>query len=133
MQWRLISHLSLNYLSLVSEGKEALQEILRLYNFSDSAHVEKQIAGIARLGSKRDFARVISEHGISFVRGTRVDIELDEEQFVGGGAYLFATVLEHFLGQYASLNSFTQLAVTTKQRKEVLGQWPPRAGQAILL
>jgi type VI secretion system protein ImpG len=133
MQWRLISHLSLNYLSLVSEGKEALQEILRLYNFSDSAHVEKQITGIARLASKREFARVISEHGISFVRGTRVDIELDEEQFVGGGAYLFSSVLEHFLGQYASLNSFTQLRVTTRQRKEALKQWPPRAGQGILL
>jgi type VI secretion system protein ImpG len=133
MQWRLISHLSLNYLSLVSEGKEALQEILRLYNFSDSVHVEKQIGGIARLASKREFARVISEHGITFVRGTRIDLELDEKQFVGGGAYLFSAVLEHFLGQYASLNSFTQLAVKTHQRKEVLKQWAPRAGQAILL
>jgi type VI secretion system protein ImpG len=132
MQWRLISHLSLNYLSLVSEGKEALQEILRLYDFSDSPHVQKQIAGIVRLSSKREFTRVISEHGISFVRGTKVDLELDEEQFAGGGAYLFSKVLEHFLGQYASLNSFTQLAVSTQQRKEVLSQWPPRAGQSNL-
>ena len=30
--WRLVSHLSLNYLSLVQEGKDALQEILRLYD-----------------------------------------------------------------------------------------------------
>jgi len=30
--WRLVSHLSLNYLSLVNEGKDALQEILRLYD-----------------------------------------------------------------------------------------------------
>jgi type VI secretion system protein ImpG len=133
MQWRLISHLSLNYLSLVTEGKEALQEILRLYNFSDSAHVEKQVAGISRLSSKREFARVITEHGITFVRGTKVDLDLDEEQFVGGGAYLFSSILEHFLGQYASLNSFSQLAVTTNQRKERLRQWPPRAGQSILL
>jgi type VI secretion system protein ImpG len=133
MQWRLISNLSLNYLSLVSEGKEALQEILRLYNFSDSAHMEKQIAGISRLGSQRHFARVISEHGISFVRGTRIELELDEEQFVGGGAYLFSSVLEHFLGLYASLNSFTQLVATTQQRKEGLREWPPRAGQSILL
>ena len=28
--WRLISQLSLNYLSLVGEGRDALQEILRL-------------------------------------------------------------------------------------------------------
>lgn len=131
--WRLISHLSLNYLSLVEEGKEALQEILRLYNFADSAYLEKQIAGIQQLRSRRHFARVISENGISFARGTRVDIEFDEEQFVGGGVYLFASVLEHFLGLYASMNSFSQLVAITRQRKEALREWPPRAGQAILV
>jgi type VI secretion system protein ImpG len=133
MQWRLISHLSLNYLSLVNEGKEALQEILRLYNFSDSVHLEKQIAGITQLRSRRHFARVISEHGVSFVRGTRVELELDEAQFVGGGAYLFSSVLENFLGLYTSLNSFTQLVATTQQRREGLREWPPRVGQSILL
>jgi type VI secretion system protein ImpG len=131
--WRLVSQLSLNYLSLVEEGKEALQEILRLYNFSDSVYLEKQIAGILRVSSSRRFARVISDNGVSFVRGTRVEMELDEEQFVGGGVYLFACVLERFLGLYASLNSFSQLVVRTPQRKEVLKLWPPRAGQGILL
>jgi type VI secretion system protein ImpG len=133
MQWRLISHLSLNYLSLVNEGKDALQEILRLYNYSNSPHLEKQIAGITRVDSRRHFARVISDHGINFVRGTRVELELDEEQFVGGGAYLFSSVLEHFLALYTSMNSFTQLVATTHQRKEGLREWSPRAGQSILL
>lgn len=131
--WRLISHLSLNYLSLVEEGKGALTEILRLYNFSESAFLEKQIAGLLSLKSDRHFARVISENGIGFVRGRRVEIEFDEEQYVGGGVYLFASVLEHFLGLYASINSFSQLLARTRQRKEPLRQWPPRAGQAILL
>ena len=131
--WRLVSHLSLNYLSLVSEGKEALQEVLRLYNFTGSVHLEKQIQGIMKLASRRHFARVVSENGISFVRGTRVEMLFDEEQFVGGGVYLFASVLEHFLGLYASLNSFSQLVAASEQRKEVLREWPPRAGQSILL
>jgi type VI secretion system protein ImpG len=131
--WRLISQLSLNYLSLVEEGKEALQEILRLYNFSDSTFLEKQIAGIMQVGSQKHFARVVSENGISFVRGTGVEIEIDEEQFVGGGVYLFAAVIEYFLGLYASMNSFSQLVARTPQRKEVLRQWPPRAGHTILL
>jgi type VI secretion system protein ImpG len=130
---RLVSQLSLNYLSLVSEGKEALQEILRLYNFTGSPHLEKQIQGIVKLDSRRHFARVVSENGISFVRGTRVEMLFDEEQFVGGGVYLFASVLEHFLGLYVSLNSFSQLVASTEQRKEVLREWPPRAGQSILL
>jgi type VI secretion system protein ImpG len=133
MLWRLISHLSLNYLSLVEEGKDALTEILRLYNFSESAFHEKQIAGLLTLKSQRHFARVISENGIGFVRGRQVDIEFDEEQYVGGGVYLFASVLEYFLGLYASINSFSQLLARTRQRKEPLRQWPPRAGQAILL
>src|SRR5262249_45672818 len=35
--WRLLSHLNLNHLSVTDprEGREALQEILRLYDFSD--------------------------------------------------------------------------------------------------
>ena len=131
--WRLISHLSLNYLSLVDGGKEALQEILRLYDFSNTSFLEKQIAGILSVKSQRHFARVISENGITFARGARVEIELDEEQFTGSGVYLFASVLERFLGQYVSLNSFSQMVAKTRQRKEVLREWPPRAGQKILL
>jgi type VI secretion system protein ImpG len=131
--WRLISHLSLNYLSLVEDGKPALQEILKLYNFTNSTYSAKQIDGIVNLNSRKHFARVISENGITFVRGTRVDMDFDETQFVGGGVYLFASVLERFLALYVSLNSFSQLVASTKQRKEVMKEWPPRAGQRILL
>ena len=133
LQWRLISHLSLNYLSLVEEGRGALQDILRLYNFNELPAVEKQIAGISALNSRRHFARVVSEHGISFARGVRVEVEFDEEQYAGSGVYLFASILEYFLGLYTSLNSFSQLVVRTRQRKEILREWRPRAGQKILL
>jgi type VI secretion system protein ImpG len=131
--WRLVSHLSLNYLSLVSEGREALQEILKLYNFTNSSYSVKQIEGITDLKSRPQFSRIVSENGITFARGTRVDLELDEENFVGGGAYLFASVIEHFLGLYVTLASFSQLSASTRQRKEVLKLWPPRAGSRILL
>ncbi|MGO8819167.1 MAG: type VI secretion system baseplate subunit TssF [Terriglobia bacterium] len=131
--WRLISHLALNYLSLVEDGKEALQEVLRLYNFSDSADLDKQISGITGVSSKRHFARITSETGIAFARGTQVHLEFDEEDYSGGGVFLFATVIENFLGLYASLNSFSQLVVKTRQRRGVLKEWPPRAGQVILM
>ena len=131
--WRLISHLALNYLSVVEDGKEALQEILRLYNFSDSADLDKQVSGIVGVSSKRHFARINSESGIAFARGTQVQMEFDEDNFSGGGVYLFAAVIDHFLGLYASLNSFSQLVVKTRQRRGVLKEWPPRAGQVILM
>ena len=131
--WRLISHLSLNYLSLVEEGKEPLQQILRIYDVGRSSYSQNVIDGILAIRSQRHFARVSSETGITFARGLRVEMELDEDQFVGGGVYLFASVIERFLGLSATLNSFTQLTVSTPQRKEALQEWPPRAGRKILV
>ena len=133
MLWALISHLSLNYLSRVAEGKEALQKILALYEFTGSPDIRKQIAGITGVDSRRHFARVVSEHGVTFARGTRVEMEFDEEQFSGGGVYLFASVLERFFGLHVSLNSFSQLVARSRQRKEPVAEWPPRAGQTILM
>jgi type VI secretion system protein ImpG len=60
-------------------------------------------------------------------------MEFDEDEFIGGGVFLFSAVIERFLALYASLNSFSQLVIKTRQRREVLREWPPRAGQAILM
>jgi type VI secretion system protein ImpG len=132
LQWRLISHLSLNYLS-IDDGPEPLQELLRLYDFSGSVTVQQRIAGITKISSRRVVARPRSTMWDGFCRGVEIEIEFDEEKYVGMGLFLFASVLEHFLGLYASLNSFVQLVATTKQREEPLRRWQPRAGERILL
>lgn len=133
-QWRLLSHLSLNYLSVGEGGREALQEILQLYDFpSNSPVIQQQIAGITKLTSRRVVGRPASMPWNGFCRGLEVNIEFDEEKYVGSSVFLFASVLEKFLGLYASINSFSQLVVTTQQRKEPVKRWPPRAGEQILL
>ncbi len=126
--WRLISQLSLNYQSLVEGGATGLQELLRLHNFGDQAAGEKQIQGLLDVRGRPCYARVEGEYGLSFARGQRVEIELDEELFAGGSAYLLASVLERFLGLYTAVNSFCILAARTRQRKGILHEWPPRAG-----
>jgi len=131
--WRLVSQLSLNYLSLAEEGVTSFQEILRLHNFTDSSYLENQIGGISRLSSRPHFAIMQSVYGNLPARGTRIEVEFDERQFVGGGVYLFANVLDRFLGCYTSINSFCQLAARTSQRKEPLGEWPPKAGYKPLI
>lgn len=131
--WRLISQLSLNYLSLVEEGTDALREILRLHDFGDSASGEKQLKGIVAVRSEPAHARVVGDHGVAFARGRRVTIDFDEEQFAGGSVFLFASVLERFLGLYASLNSFSALTATTRQRKRPLRAWAPRSGRRATL
>ncbi|OLE51439.1 MAG: type VI secretion protein [Acidobacteria bacterium 13_1_20CM_3_53_8] len=136
-QWRLLSHLTLNHLSLVENVRngspEALQEILSLYDLMDSPATRKQILGINRVTSRRAVRQTGSRIGAGFVRGIETTVEFDEEQYVGSGLFLFASVLERFLGLYASVNSFNQFVAVTKQREGILKQWPPRAGEQILL
>jgi type VI secretion system protein ImpG len=131
LQWRLISHLSLNYLSIVETGREALQEILRLYDFSDDPAIQKQIMGITAVSSRPLVSRVNSAVGVTFCRGTDVILDFDEDQYVGTGVFLLSSVLQRFFGLYSAVNSFSRLTVRTK--KGVLKQWPPLAGEQILL
>ena len=131
--WRLISLLSLNYLSLNEEGRTAMQEILRLHNMSDSAASENQVGSILKMNSSPGFALVDSAYGLIPARGTQVEMEFDEQQFAGSGLYLFAAVLDRFLAGYASMNSFSQLTARSTLRKEAMGKWPPRAGTQALL
>ena len=135
LQWRLISHLNLNYLSLVGENgtPEALQEILQLYNFTDSAVTRKQILGITKISSRKVVRQIGGHIGAGFVRGLETTLVFDEEQFVGSGMFLFACVLERFFGLYASLNSFNQLVLRTEQREEIVARFPPRTGEQVLL
>ena len=136
-QWRLISHLSLNHLSLVSPDSDgsphALQEVLYLYDFLDSLATRKQIMGIEKVTSNRVVRQTGSRIGAGLVRGLETTIEFDEEQYVGSGVFLFASVLERFLGLYASVNSFNQLVAKSKQREGYLKRWAPRTGEQILL
>ena len=129
LQWRLISHLSLNYMSIVQGGENALREILSLYDFDNSPATRQQINGIVSLSSQHITKRM----GQGFCRGVEVTIEFDEDKFVGTGLYLFASILERFLAQYVSVNSFSKLIVKTIQKEEAIKQWPPRNGNRVLL
>jgi type VI secretion system protein ImpG len=135
-QWRLISHLSLNYLSPVEWGggasPEVLQELLRLYDFADSPVAQQQIAGITAVSSRQVIKRMRSKVGSGFARGIEATIEFDEAKFVGSGVYLFSAVLEKFLGLYVSINAFSELVATTRQRG-VIRRWSARSGYQALL
>lgn len=140
--WRLISHLSLNHLSLSDslEGRDALQEIIRLYDFFEpetgrqmSAVVRQMVEGITSVTSRRVVGRTGGPTASGFARGMEVTIEFDDQKYVGVGMFLFACVLERFLGLYASINSFSQLVAKSKQGEGYFKKWPPRAADLPLL
>ncbi len=133
--WRLISHLSLNYLSL-SEGKnslKALREILRLYSFSDHTDSLQQISGIRDMECSRVVRRVGLDAWRGFCRGIEISLTFDERQYVGSSAFLLAAVLNSFFPLYSSVNSFTQLVIKSTQRERIWKRWQPMAGEQIIL
>ena len=133
--WRLVSHLSLNHLSLadVADGAEPLREILKLYDFRDSAETRAVIDSLLSVEAKRGAARVPGDGAAVFCRGMEVAVTFKEEGFSGSGLFLLAAVLERFLGLYANINAFTRLTARVKGRTGVLRRWPPRAGDRVLL
>lgn len=134
--WRLISHLSLNYLSLINndeqQGAVALRELLRLYgDLADSA-MAKQIDGLLSIQSRPVVLRVPVAGPMCFGRGVEITVILDESAFSGAGAFLLGAVLEKFFSKYVSLNSFTQVIVKTRERGEIM-RWPVRTGTRTLI
>jgi type VI secretion system protein ImpG len=134
-RWRLVSHLSLNHLSIVDEqqGADALREILKLYDFTNSRVAAQHIAGIESVRSRRRTARLTDGLSAGFCRGVEITVEFDPEKYVGTGMYLFASVLDRFFGLYASINSFTRMIAGTKQSDEPFKRWPYRAGEQTLM
>jgi type VI secretion system protein ImpG len=133
--WRLISHLSLNHLSLADyeEGADALREILKLYDIADSSQTRSMIDGILSVRTRRVVGRDPRDPRAGFCRGLEVTVHFDEDRFVGSGLYLFACVIERFLGLYCTINSFSKLIATTNKREGELRRWAPRAGETVLL
>jgi type VI secretion system protein ImpG len=129
--WRLISHLSLNYLSLLDRGAEAgaeaLRDILKLYVDSNDRQSLRQIDGVRSVSSRPIVRRVQTAGPITFARGLEITLLLDESAFEGQGVFVLGAVLDEFFGRYVSLNSFTETVLTTQQRKEIM-RWPARIG-----
>jgi type VI secretion system protein ImpG len=134
MSWRLISHLSLNYLSLVNddEGATRLRDVLRLYSDLASPEVRKQIDGVLGVKTKTIMRRVQTEGPISFARGLEIELMLDESGFEGTGVFLLGGVLGRFFTKYVSINSFTETVVKTRTRGEIM-RWQPQVGQRHIL
>lgn len=131
--WRLISHLSLNHLSLSGDGVEAFREMLAMYDLPRSPASQRQIGGIEAIAYKASNAWLPGNPFASLVRGMEVRLTIDEEAFVGSGIHAFAHVIERFLGLYVHANSFTQLVVVSSKTGEELFKCKPRSGDSSLL
>jgi type VI secretion system protein ImpG len=138
--WRAISHLSLNYLSLVNatpqDGAAALRDLLELYAASGDVSARKQIDGlrfvraepvVRRIPPPRMSGARAAAPRLAFGRGLEITVDVDELAFEGGSAYLLGSVLAQFFSGYVSINSFTETVLRSPGRGEI-HRWVPQWG-----
>jgi type VI secretion system protein ImpG len=134
--WRLISHLTLNYLSLLDtnpqNGAEMLREMLALYSDRDDTTMNRQVEGVRGISHRPVVRRIPIPGPISYGRGLQIDLVMDDAAFEGAGILILASVLERFFARYVSINSFTQLRLGSLTRGEIK-QWPTRLGTRQIL
>lgn len=129
--WRLISHLSLNYLSLVdndeAQGAAALRELLSLYADRNDAASMKMIEGVKSISSRAVNGRIPTVGPITYGRGVEITVICEEQAFEGTGVFLLGAVLDEFFAKYVSINSFTRTVIRSSDRGEIM-RWPARIG-----
>ncbi|MCD9046517.1 type VI secretion system baseplate subunit TssF [Luteimonas sp. MHLX1A] len=132
-QWRLISHLSLNHLSLTQAGLPALKEMLRLYDLASTDVSRRQIDGIVAIEHVAATEWMPGRHFASVVRGIEIRLTIEENDFVGSGIAGFAQVLDRFFGLYVHANSFTRLVLLSARNGEELVRCDARSGESTLV
>ncbi|HEU0220659.1 MAG TPA: type VI secretion system baseplate subunit TssF [Paracoccaceae bacterium] len=130
--WRLVSHLSLNYLSITETGQgspaAALREILGLYVPQGDRALTKQVEGIVSLATRPIVRRMADAVLSTAVRGLEVRVGFDESFYEGSGVYLLGAVLQRFLARHASLNSFVETVIHSQERGDI-ARWRATSGQ----
>jgi len=134
--WRAVSHLSLNYLSMMdvnpATGAAALRDILELYAPSSDVGAKRQIEALRSERVQPIVRRLPGAGVLSFGRGIELVIEVDELAYEGASAFLFGAVLQQFLARYVSINSFVEVVLRSVSRGEI-NRWVPAWGKRPIL
>ena len=113
--WSLIAHLSISFSTLADT--DTFKSILNLYNWSKTYNNpnKKRIDSIKKVHKPKLVNKVISQSGGSgLVRGIEFHIEVDPKEFESGEGEinLMGMVLNSFLSQYVTINSYAFLKIT---------------------
>lgn len=135
--WRLVNHLSLNYLSLLGDEKQgggatALRELLKLYADIYEPDQAKQVEGLQGVASKPITRRLPLPGPMTFGRGLEITLTCEESAYAGAGVFLLGAVMAEFFSKYVSINSFTETILRTVERGEIM-RWPASIGRKHLI
>jgi type VI secretion system protein ImpG len=127
--WRLIAQLSLNYLSLAEDGKDAepLRAMLDLYADRGDPRLSRHVKSITKITSKPVVERLGISGPICFGHGIDITLHIDDSILVGNSSLLLSALLSKLFARHASINSFVRTrSFLTQEQEDVV--WPMTPG-----
>ena len=107
-QWRILSHLSPNYLSLLNV--DSLKGALSIYDWTEDELNKRRLNGIVDV--KHETVQRIERGAVH--RGIHITVTFDSTAFSGEAEiYLFGELLNEFFAMYADLNLFTRFSIVS--------------------
>lgn len=133
--WTLVSALSLNHRSLANgpAALTALKQVLLAYVGPGGVQAVKHIDGLQGMGCRQVLRHRFHAGMRSFFHCLEVVLRVDRAAFEHSSAVLFASVLRHFMAQFAAVNTLVELSLECTSRREPLMSWPPLAGEQELV
>ena len=134
--WRLISQLGLNYTDMSDaddrEGARAMRELLQSYAPMADAAYSRQVQGLRHIRMSPVYRRLPHPGPIQMGRAVRIDLSVDESAFSGSSPFVLGAVLEQFFARHVSINTMTEMVLSTQQRGQV-ARWTPRMGSRAVI
>ncbi len=134
LTWRWISQLSLNHLSLATEGKdsEPLRALLQLYADRGDPKLERHGRSIARVTSKAVIERLDIKGPLCFGHGVEITLDIDETLLAGGSNLMLSALLSHLFARHVGINSFVRTRSNLTQKQQEI-TWPMTPGTRALI
>lgn len=132
--WRLVSHLSIDYLTLTrDEQLMTLKELIQIYGHLSDERPIPELNLITEIQTKPVVRRMFYEAWRGFAPGTKIDLTLQSSPLEETSSFLFASVLNSVFSFFTTVNAFTELEIRYVNRPGVHKRWPPQSGTKTLL
>lgn len=131
--WRLLSHMSLNYVSLANIKN--LKALLGLYLFPDTNDRTALLANRKRINGLESIQSLGADRIISglMMRGREIIVNARHDHFASqGDLYIFGNVLNEFFSVYATINGFTRFVLKETSKGNII-KWPAQMGDRPLI
>ncbi len=127
--WNLISQLSSTHISIANAQNLlcSIRKVAEIFSAGNERKVCELFDGIKSINIENAVQRFGTDAWRGFVKGKNITIETDEEN--SAFTYLICAVINEYLSDIVSINSFIKTHMISASSKQLLASWLPTSGR----